>query len=213
MSYRTSTIALGLVIGTGIAAAAFAQSAPEPDNGDPLTRSRQLPEYTASGDMKLPTNWRQWIFVGDPLTPDALNGGHANFPEYHNVYIEPGSYAIYKKTGVFPEGTIFVKELQLTLKPEENPDGSRTEPSGRGYFPGAFNGADVTVKDTKRFAESGGWGYFNFNHHEPKALTAKVKAKSECAFCHIASAKRDEVWTQFYRILDEVPAPQGGKKG
>jgi hypothetical protein len=213
MSYRTSTIALGLVIGTGIAAAAFAQSAPEPDNGDPLTRSRQLPEYTASGDMKLPTNWRQWIFVGDPLTPDALNGGHANFPEYHNVYIEPGSYAIYKETGMFPEGTIFVKELQLTLKPEENPDGSRTEPSGRGYFPGDFNGADVTVKDTKRFAESGGWGYFNFNHHEPKALTAKVKAKSECAFCHIASAKRDEVWTQFYRILDEVPAPQSGEKG
>jgi hypothetical protein len=213
MSYRTSTIALGLVVGTGIAAAAFAQSAPEPDNGDPLTRSRQLPQYTASGDLKLPTNWRQWIFVGDPLTPNALNGGHANFPEYHNVYIEPGSYAIYKKTGVFPEGTIFVKELQLTLKPEENPDGSRTEPSGRGYFPGAFNGADVTVKDTKRFGESGGWGYFNFNHHEPKALTAKVKAKSECAFCHIASAKRDEVWTQFYRILDEAPAPQGGKKG
>ena len=91
---------------------------------------------------------------------------------------------------MFPEGTIFVKELQLTLKPEENPDGSRTEPSGRGYFPGAFNGADVTVKDTKRFADTGGWGYFNFNHHEPKALSAKVKAKSECAFCHIASAKK-----------------------
>ena len=147
------------------------------------------------------------------MTPNALNGGHANFPEYHNVYIEPGSYAIYKKTGVFPNGTIFVKELQLTKKPEENPDGSRTEPSGRGYFPGAFNGADVTVKDTKRFAASGGWGYFNFHHYEPKALTATVKPKSECAFCHIASAKRDEVWTQFYRILDEVPAPQGSKGG
>ena len=73
MSYRTSTIALGLVVGTGIAAAAFAQSAPEPDNGDPLTRSRQLPQYTASGDLKLPTNWRQWIYVGSPLTPNALN--------------------------------------------------------------------------------------------------------------------------------------------
>ena len=111
---------------------------------------------------------------GSPLTPNALNGGHANFPEYHNVYIEPGSYAIYKKTGVFPEGTIFFKELQLTKKPEENPDGSRTEPSGRGYFPGVFNGADVTVKDTKRFAGTGGWGYFNFHHFEPKALTATV---------------------------------------
>jgi hypothetical protein len=139
-----------------------------------------------------------------------LNGGHAGFPEYHNVYIEPGSYDIYRKTGVFPDGTIFVKELQLTLGPAENADGSRTEPSGRGYFPGAFNGADVTVKDTKRFAESGGWGYFNFNHHEPKALTAAAQPKSNCAFCHIAAAKRDEVWTQFYRILDEVPLPQGG---
>src|SRR5215475_9787562 len=180
MSLRTPVIALALVAGTTLAAAALAQSpsAPEPDNGDPLTRSRQLPQYTDSGDMKLPTNWRQWIFVGEPLTPNALNGGKANFPEYHNVYIEPGSYAIYKKTGVFPEGTIFFKELQLTL-PAENPDGSRTEPSGRGFFPGKLNGADVTVKDTKRYADSGGWGYYNFNHHEPKAPTAKLKPKSE----------------------------------
>jgi hypothetical protein len=99
--------------------------------------------------------------------------------------------------------------LQLTKGPSENPDGSRTEPSGRGFFPGQFNGGDATVKDSKRFADTGGWGYFNFTHHEPKAPTAKVKAKSECAFCHIAGAKRDEVWTQFYRILDEVP--QGGR--
>jgi hypothetical protein len=71
----------------------------------------------------------------------------------------------------------------------------------------------VTVKDSKRFADTGGWGYFNFNHHEPKAPTAKVKAKSECAFCHIGGAERDEVWTQFYRILGEVPLPRGAKKG
>src|SRR5215472_4953200 len=215
MSHRTPAIALAFVAGTSLAAAAFAQSAsaPQPDNGDPLTRSRQLPQYTDSGDLKLPTNWRQWIFVGEPLTPNALNGGRANFPEYHNVYIEPGSYEIYRKTGIFPDGTIFFKELQLTLGPAENqnPDGSQTEPSGRGYFPGKFNGADVTVKDSKRYADTGGWGHFNFHHFEPKALTAKVKARAECAFCHIAAAKRDEVWTQFYRILDEVPLPKGGR--
>ena len=142
------------------------------------------------------------MFVGSPLTPNALNGGKANFPEFHNVYIEPGSYEIYKKTNVFPEGTIFFKELQLTL-PGQNPDGSRTEPSGRGYFPGKFNGADVTVKDSKRYADTGGWGYYNFNHHEPKAPTAKPKPKEECAYCHIASAKKDDVWTQFYPLLDK----------
>jgi len=60
--------------------------------------------------------------------------------------------------------------LQRVLKPQQFPDGSRSEPSGRGYFPGAFNGADVTVKDSKRYAQTGStWGYYNFNHHEPKA--------------------------------------------
>ena len=192
--------------------AAAGMDAASPESADPLVRSRELPEYTASGQLMLPKNWREWIWVGEPLTPNALNDGRAGFPEFHNVYIEPGSYAMYKQTGVFPEGTMFFKELQLTLGPAENPDGSQTEPSGRGYFPGAFNGADVTVKDSKRFAESHGWGYFNFNHHEPKALTSTVQPKSNCAFCHIASAKRDDVWTQFYRILDEVPLPQGGKE-
>jgi hypothetical protein len=42
------------------------------------------------------------VFVGERLTPNALNDGKANFLEFHNVYIEPGSYEIYKKTGEFP---------------------------------------------------------------------------------------------------------------
>jgi Cytochrome P460 len=163
---------------------------------------RYLPEYTASGDLILPKNFHEWVYVGSPLTPNALNGGKAGFPEFHNVYIEPGSYAIYQKTHEFPEGTIFFKELQLTL-PGENPDGSRSEPSGRGYFPGPYNGADVTVKDSKRYAATGGWGYYNFNHHEPKAPTATLKPKEECAYCHIGQAKKDEVWTQFYPLLDK----------
>jgi hypothetical protein len=166
------------------------------------SEARYLPEYTATGELILPKNFHEWVYVGSPLTPNALNGGNASFPEFHNVYIEPGSYMIFQQTHEFPEGTILFKELQLTV-PGENPDGSRTEPSGRGYFPGKFNGADATAKDSKRFPETNGWGYFNFNHHEPKAQTAKVKSKDECAFCHISNAKKDEVWVQFYPLLDK----------
>ncbi|MET1028328.1 MAG: cytochrome P460 family protein [Dongiaceae bacterium] len=191
-------LAIATIVGISTVTAYVVQSAAD----DTQPSGRYLPEYNASGELLLPKNFHEWVFVGSPLTPNALNGGQAGFPEYHNVYIEPGSYHIYQKTGVFPEGTIFFKELQLTL-PGENADGSRTEPSGRGFFPAAFNGADVTVKDSKRFASTGGWGYFNFNHHEPKAPTAKVKDVNECAFCHIASAKRDDVWTQFYPLLDK----------
>ena len=210
MSRNIPVIAAVFVMST-VGAAVFAQ-APTGDGTLPA-RARELPQYTASSELILPKDYRQWVYVGSPLTPNALNGGHAAFPEYHNVYIEPGSYAIYKETGVFPEGTMFYKELQLTLKPEENPDGSRTEPSGRGFFPGALAGAEVSIKDTKRFAASGGWGYFEFGHSEPKLASTSARTKGECAYCHIANAKRDLVWTQFYRILDEVPLPHDAKGG
>ena len=194
-----------LAVATSIASCVIATTvlAQSPSSSSAQTGSCYPPEYTASGDLVLPKNFHEWIYVGSPLTPNALNGGQAGFPEYHNVYIDPCSYAKYKQTNVFPEGTIFFKELQLTLGPAENPDGSQSEPSGRGYFPGKWNGADVTVKDSKRYAATGGWGYYNFNHHEPKAPTAKLKPQTECAFCHQASAKKDEVWTQFYPLLDK----------
>lgn len=211
MSTRIPAILAGFAI-CAFGIAVYAQTPTSQSGGNERGETRYLPEYTASGDLILPKGYREWIYVGSPLTPNALNGGHAAFPEYHNVYIEPGSYAIYKKTGMFPEGTMFYKELQLT-QAAENSDGSRTEPSGRGFFPGALAGAEVSVKDSKRFAESAGWGYFEFGHSEPKLASTHVRAKSECAYCHIANAKRDLVWTQFYRILDEVALPNGAKGG
>lgn len=192
-----TTIALAIV---AIAAVIF-QSPVSAQSSE----SRYMPQYSSSGEMILPPDniWRQWVYVGSPLTPNALNNGKANFPEYHNVYIQPWAYEEYVKTGKFPEGTIMFKELQLDLPPAKFSDGSQIQPSGRGYFPGAYNGADVTVKDTKLYADTGGWGYFDFNHFEPKAKMTTVRPKDQCAFCHIGSAKKDEVWTQFYRMLDQ----------
>jgi len=197
----TAAIASGLIV-----TAVFSQLHAKDQIAEGETSERYLPEYTADGDLILPKGFEKWVFVGSPLTPNALNGGKANFPEFHNVYMQPWAYEEYRKTNVFPEGTIMFKELQLTI-PGQYPDGSRdgsiTEPSGRGYFPGKLNGADVTVKDSKRYADTGGWGYYNFHHYEPKAPTAKLRPKTECAYCHLASAKKDEVWTQFYVRLDQ----------
>jgi len=120
--------------------------------------------FDSSGKMKLPTGFRAWVFVGAPLTPNGLNNGKANFPEYHHVYVEQKNVDAYLKTGSFPEGTVIVKELTRVLNPTF-PDGSRKEPSGRGYFNGEYNGIDVTVKDSKRFAGTNGWGFFTFGHH------------------------------------------------
>ena len=158
--------------------------------------------FTPDGRLKVPEGFRRWVYVGAPLTPNALNGGKANFPEYHNVYVQAQNIDAYMKTGEFPDGTVFVKELTRLLNPTF-PDGSRTEPSGRGFFNGPFNGIDLTVKDKKRFAKTNGWGFFTFGHHSlPYEATAAESSVAECAGCHIANvAKTDMTWVQFYPML------------
>lgn len=168
----------------------------------PAQASGSTAVFDSNGRLQLPTGYRRWIFLGDPLTPDGLNGGKAGFPEYHHVYVEERNLDAYLKTGSFPEGTVIVKELTRVLDPTF-PDGSRAEPSGRGYFNGAFNGLDVTVKDSRRFAKTNQWGFFNFGHHPlPYAESAAESPASECAGCHMAFvAKTDMTWVQFYPIL------------
>ena len=71
--------------------------------------------------------------------------------------LEEKNVGAYLKAGCFPEGTVIVKELTRILDPTF-PDGSRREPSGREYFNAQYNGIDVTVKDSKRFAKTNNWG-------------------------------------------------------
>jgi hypothetical protein len=160
--------------------------------------------FDSEGRLQLPdpATFRRWVFVGAPLTPNGLNNGQAGFPEYHHVYIEQRNVDAYLKTGSFPEGTVIVKELTRVLDPTF-PDGSRTEPSGRGFFNGQYNGIDLTVKDSKRFAKTNGWGFFTFGHHPlPYAKNATEAPASQCAGCHQAYvAKTDMTWVQFYPIL------------
>jgi hypothetical protein len=162
--------------------------------------------FLPDGKVKLPTGFRKWVFVGAPLTPNGLNNGTANFPEFHHVYIEQKNIDAYLMTGAFPEGTVIVKELTRVLNPTFK-DGSRTEPSGRGFFNGELNGIDMMVKDSKRFANTNGWGFFTFGHHPlPYDETAAEKPVAECAGCHMANvAKTDMTWIQFYPLLRDKP--------
>src|ERR1700751_6030730 len=114
---------------------------------------RSAAVFTSDGKLKLPTGFRTWVFVGAPLTPNGLNNGKAGFPEYHHVYIQAQNVEAYLKTGSFPEGTVIIKEITRGLDPTF-PDGSGTEPSGRGFFNGEFNGIDATVKNSKRFSKT-----------------------------------------------------------
>ena len=156
--------------------------------------SAALVEFTADGKLKQPVGYRQWVFVGSPLTPNDLNGDKANFPEFHAVYIDPESFAQYRKTGKFRDGTVIVKELSSV--------GSKKAASGNGYFQGDITGLDTTIKDSKRFKdEPGSWAYFSFGHKYPLKNEAAKNPTSACNQCHQKNAKQDWVFTQYYPVL------------
>lgn len=163
------------------------------------------PEFTDDGKMVRPSGWREWIFVGSPLTPNGLNNGEAAFPEFHNVYIDPVSWAHWKKTGKFREGTMIAKELTLV--------GETSATSGQGFFNGDLQGFEISYKNSKRYEDQpGGWVYFTFGHQpEPYEDTAAPQPFAACAACHSAAAADDMVFTQYYPILQE--AKSAGDKG
>src|SRR4051812_43004418 len=166
------------------------------------TKHGSAPVFTKDGDLVLPTGFRQWTFMGGPITPNSLNNGEAPFPEFHDVYIERENLLYYQHHGNFPEGTVLVKELVLTQK-GKYADGSIDSASGRGYFPSELHGIDVMVKDSIRFANTNKWGFFTFGHHAPPYTSrAEEMSAAQCASCHIAGvAKTDMVWVQYYPLL------------
>jgi hypothetical protein len=160
--------------------------------------AEEVVKFNEKGELIQPKNfeWREWIYVGTPVTPNSLNPPEASFPEFHNVYIDPESFKHYSKTGKFRDGTVLIKELVSV--------GATEASSGKGYFEGDFIGLEASIKDSKRFKdEPGFWAYFTFSHKAPPyPETAKVQPAASCnTACHQAKAADDWVFTQFYPVL------------
>ncbi len=152
------------------------------------------PAFDADRQLVRPEGYRDWVYVGTPLTPHDMNAGAAPFPEFHSVYIDRASWAHYKNTGEFREGTTLVKELVSV--------GSKVATSGAGYFMGEFIGLEATIKSKEHFPdEPGNWAYFSFGHEYPLANAAKVQSYIGCNACHAKNAAEDFVFTQFYPVL------------
>jgi hypothetical protein len=142
------------------------------------------------GELERPTGYREWVYVGTPVTPNDMNNGTAAFPEH------PDSWAHWKENGKFRDGTIIMKELVSV--------GSKSAVSGAGYFQGEFIGLEATIKSTKHFPdEPGNWAYYSFTTPDHKSLstTAKAFPAASCNACHAGAAADDFVFTQYYPVL------------
>lgn len=197
----TTTLSLVFLSGCGttVEPTATAQAANQPKS----SMKKKGAEYNAEGALIRPEDHREWVFIGAPVTPNDMNNGKAAFPEFHNVYIDPMSFAEYKKTGAFPNGTVILKELVSV--------GGKAMPSGKGYFQGEFVSLEAMVKDTKRFEEEpGGWAFFRFGE-APHYNRAGARMKTEsCNSCH-TGAEEDYVFTDTYPVLRAAKAKVAAK--
>jgi Cytochrome P460 len=98
----------------------------------------------------------------------------------------------------FPDGARMAKIHWMATKNENQP--------GPPIVPGALHDADFMVKDSKKFADSGGWGYAQFDY-DPASQTFRPADTSstppqehdaKCGFaCHTIVANKDYVFTAY----------------
>src|SRR5580704_796252 len=137
-----------------------------------------FPALSADDIKPPPSDYRQWFHVNtmiigkdSPLFKDL--GG------MHNVYVNAVGLPALKKGGPYPDRTMFVTDLH---------DFSVTDGS---YVEGARKGLAVMVKDAKKFASTGGWGFQVFAGPDPKTAKAVITDPVKSCFeCH--EPKKDQ---------------------
>jgi len=133
--------------------------------------SLQSPSGIAFSDFR---GYEDWAVVSSARTDEVLKVIIAN-PTMINAY----------KAGVpgtgqpFPEGSKIVK---LQWKPKKS-----TEAPFVVDVPDVFTQAFVMEKDSKRFPNSGGWGYALFNYEAAADKFTADPSPSDCGHtCHVA---------------------------
>jgi cytochrome P460 len=92
----------------------------------------------------------------------------------------------------FPDGS---KIAKIHWKVTKSPDAPAPT-----TVPGALDDVDFIAKDSKRFPDSGGWGYAQFNYDPASDAFTPLGSGSNCgAACHTIAAAKDFIFTVYPR--------------
>jgi hypothetical protein len=129
--------------------------------------------------VTIPQGYREWQMIAPAAEAAPLD-------ELRVVLGNPTAIkAIKNATLPFPDGTILVK---LAYKKKQSDD---FEPA---TVPGAATTVQIMVKDSRKYASTGGWGFGRFVNGVP----ADLAQHQTCFACHAARVKdRDYVFTRY----------------
>lgn len=163
------------------------------------------PSYSAAGELMRPSGYREWIFVTAGLGMTYNAPATANpTPNFTNVYVSPGSYRSFMKTGRWPDKTMFILEIRASTS-----EGSINK---GGNFQTDLVAIEASVKDEARYPATK-WAYFNFGRGaEAKDRVEALPSTATCYACHSANTAVDNTFVQFYPTLLEVARRMGTVK-
>ena len=173
-----------------LSSAALLQSAPAPRGSGP--------EYTSDDQLKLPENYRQWVYLTTGFDMSYSAGAMAmDHHMFDNVFVNPEAYKAFTETGTWPDKAMLVLEVR-----KAEGKGSINQ---RGNFQGGeVMGLEVHVKDESRFP--GKWAFFGFDDTKTAKMTPKEAA---CYTCHQDHAAVDTTFVQFYPTLLPIAKAKG----
>jgi Cytochrome P460 len=167
---------LPIVVAVGlIAAAAVARIFAEQSDD-----SARLPTVLA----QLPPGYRDWKLISVAHEEGDLNDLRAILGNDIAIAAFRGG------TLPFPDGAIIARLAWRYLPSEEN---NKAFGRTQSFVSGPPVNVQFMVKDSKKYASTGGWGYVQFNDGKPLG-TAVARS---CFSCHQAVESRDFVFTRY----------------
>ncbi len=137
-------------------------------------------------------------YEGWPVIAISENGGNFAVILGNPIMIDAYKEGVPGNGKPFPDGAKIAKVHWHPKKQEAYP--------GQPMVPGAQYNADFMVKDSKRFADSGGWGWGSFEYDAAsdtfspatEAATPPQGHDAKCGFaCHTLVKNRNYVFTEY----------------
>ncbi|MBO9686841.1 MAG: cytochrome P460 family protein [Mitsuaria chitosanitabida] len=176
-----SLLVPAMLAATALSASADDRPAKPAAPATPVPKAAKAPDKPASPiyGVTLPDGYRQWQMIGvatEDAPLDELRAVVGN-----SIAVE--AYRLGKLP--FPDGAMLVKLAWKRERSKEFPAAT---------VPGHPTTVQVMVKDAKRYAQSGGWGYGRFINGQP----VDAAQHQTCFACHESLVKdRDDVFTRF----------------
>jgi Cytochrome P460 len=159
-----------------------------------LASEGSAPQYSAAGDLLLPRDYREWIFLSSGLgmTYGAANASEAA-PRFDNVFVTREAYASFLKNAIWPDKTMFVLEVRTSE--------SKGSINNGGHYQAGVAAVEAEVK------ERGRWTFYAFG---ATGTEGKAFPRTErCYTCHGEHGAVDNTFVQFYPTLAPIAKARG----